>query len=158
MEKTKTGTLTLYPSGNLPPCKNGVCLTSWGGDRGFTGLRFLPFYFYTGGLPSWFWHSGGYVGSNCFHPVALLITGFFWLASSTLEWIICSTYRDSEYCAREGRVWFVYSAVAPVSNVFVWVFRFYPYSTAVISFLWTLVLFRVSSPCNIFVNECPKQP
>ncbi|ALV63801.1 putative membrane protein [Thermococcus sp. 2319x1] len=86
---------------------------------------------------------GGYFGSHGFHPVALLITGFFWLAFSTLEWLICSAYRDSEYCAREGRVGFVYSAVVPASNIFVWVFRFYPYSTAVISFLWTLLLFRV---------------
>ena len=29
--KTKTETLTLYPSGNLPPCWNGICPTSIGG-------------------------------------------------------------------------------------------------------------------------------
>lgn len=86
---------------------------------------------------------GGYFGSNGFYPEALLITGFFWLASSTLEWLMCSAYRDSEYCSLESRMWFVFSAVVPASNVFVWVFKFYPYSTTVISLLWTLLLFRV---------------
>ncbi|KUH32730.1 hypothetical protein APY94_08910 [Thermococcus celericrescens] len=86
---------------------------------------------------------GGYFGSEGFYPEALLITGFFWLASSTLEWLMCSAYRDSEYCSLESRLWFVFSGVVPASNIFVWVFRFYPYSTAVISLLWTLLLFRV---------------
>ncbi|NJE61854.1 hypothetical protein [Thermococcus sp. 21S7] len=99
---------------------------------------------------------GGYFGSNGFHPVALLITGSFWLIFSALMWLVCSAYRDSEYCMREGKLWFVYSAVVPASNVFTWIFKFYPYSTIVISLLWALLLFRVSSPCNVFVNECPK--
>jgi len=33
-KKTKTETLTLYPSGNLPPCWNGICPTSVGGSAG----------------------------------------------------------------------------------------------------------------------------
>ncbi|NJE61847.1 hypothetical protein [Thermococcus sp. 21S7] len=86
---------------------------------------------------------GGYFGSNGFHPESLLITGFFWLAFSALAWLVCSAYRDSEYCSLEGRMGFVFSAVVPASNIFVWVFEFYPYSTAVISLLWTLLLFRV---------------
>jgi len=56
---------------------------------------------------------------------------------------MCSAYRDSEYCLLESRVWFVFSAIVPASNIFVWIFRFYPYSVAVISLLWTLLLFRV---------------
>ncbi|QDA31385.1 hypothetical protein FH039_06905 [Thermococcus indicus] len=86
---------------------------------------------------------GGYFGSNGFHPESLLVTGFYWLGFPALMWLMCSAYRDSEYCSRESRVWFVFSAVVPASNIFVWVFGFYPYSTAVISFLWTLLLFRV---------------
>lgn len=37
----------------------------------------------------------------------------------------------------------MFSGMVPASNIFVWVFGFYPYSTAVISLLWTLLLFRV---------------
>jgi len=57
---------------------------------------------------------------------------------------------------KEGKLWFVYSAVVPASNIFVWIFGVYPYSTAIISLLWALLLFRVSSPCDVFVNQCPK--
>ena len=99
---------------------------------------------------------GGYFGSKGFHPEALLITGFYWLAFSALILLLCSAYRDSEYCMKVGKLWFVYSAVVPASNIFVWIFGFYPYSTAIISLLWALLLFRVSSPCDVFVDQCPK--
>ncbi|ASJ12657.1 hypothetical protein [Thermococcus thioreducens] len=86
---------------------------------------------------------GGYFGSEGFYPEALLISGFYWLGFPALMWLMCSAYRHSGHCSLESRLWFVFSAVVPASNVFVWVFRFYPYSTAVISLLWTLLLFRV---------------
>ena len=46
---------------------------------------------------------GGYFGSDGFYPEALLVTGFYWLAFSALAWLVCSAYRDSEYCSLEGR-------------------------------------------------------
>ena len=40
--KTKTETLTLYPSGNLPPCWNGICPTSIRRAHEWTGSNSYP--------------------------------------------------------------------------------------------------------------------
>ncbi|WP_054839483.1 hypothetical protein [Thermococcus sp. JCM 11816] len=87
---------------------------------------------------------GGYFGSNGFYPEALLMTGgVFWLSFSAITWLACMEYKRSKNCSLEAKMGAIFFAIIPASNVLAWIFGFYPYSTLIISLLWTLLVFKV---------------